>query len=138
MGAIGVAVGANVAGFPEVEIGEGVGLAVVGGVAVLGSTTVLMSSKPPKSSSQGVGPPADTAGTPQGPEDPNLGNLRKVSDSQLLQAARQDGYNSVEDWKTQELQLNSRSDIVRDSQGNLYSVPRQGRGIPQPLGVKLP
>ena len=138
VGAIGVAVGANVAGFPEVEIGEGVGLAVVGGVAVLGSTTVLMSSKPPKSSSQGVGPPADTAGTPQGPEDPNLGNLRKVSDSQLLQAARQDGYNSVEDWKTQELQLNSRSDIVRDSQGNLYSVPRQGRGIPQPLGVKLP
>jgi hypothetical protein len=90
------------------------------------------------SSGNSTGPGADTGGTPQGPDDPNLGGLKAVTNYQLQQAAQQDGYDNVEEWKTQELQLNSRSNIVKDSQGNLYAVPRQGGGAPQPLGVKLP
>jgi hypothetical protein len=84
-----------------------------------------------------VNPGADTGGTPQGPDDPNLGNLKALSSAQLQQAAQQDGYDSVEEWKTQELQLDSRSNIVKDNQGNLYSVPRQGTGAPQSLGINL-
>jgi len=69
---------------------------------------------------------------------PSAGNMRTASMRDLQSAAQQDGYSTVEEWKTQELQLNSRSNIVKDGDGNLYSIPRQGPGVPQPLNVKLP
>lgn len=69
---------------------------------------------------------------------PNLGNLREASSRDLQKAAAADGYTRVETWKTQELNLNSRDQIMKDAQGNLYSVPRQGSGPPQALGVRLP
>ena len=57
---------------------------------------------------------------------PSSGNLKQASPSDLQSAADADGYSSIEAWKQQELQLDSRSNIVKDAAGNLYSVPRQG------------
>lgn len=76
---------------------------------------------------------ASQAGAPP----PGYGNFRRLSDRELQEAARKDGYRSVEEWKTKELGLNSRSDIVKDNKGNLYAVPRQGTGKPQDLGVNI-
>jgi len=40
--------------------------------------------------------------------------LKKVPDYQLREAAKTNGYDSVEAWKQRELQLDARSNIVRD------------------------
>ncbi|MDH2352296.1 RHS repeat-associated core domain-containing protein [Bradyrhizobium sp. SSUT112] len=69
---------------------------------------------------------------------PTPGNLKQASQADLQKAAQADGYNRVENWKTQELQLNSKDQILVDRQGNLYSVPRQGGGDPQPLNIRVP
>ncbi len=69
---------------------------------------------------------------------PPAGNLKPVSKGDLQAAAEADGYSTIEEWKQQELQLDSRSNIVKDVAGNLYSVPTRGEGSPQPLDVKLP
>jgi len=69
---------------------------------------------------------------------PPPGDLRLASSGELLRAAQQDGYARVEDWKVQELQLNSRDQILIDRNGNLYSAPRRGPGAPQPLNVRVP
>ncbi len=69
---------------------------------------------------------------------PEVRNLKKTSIADLRAAATADGYNSVETWKQQELQLNSKSDIMKDANGELYSVPRLGGGPPQRLGVTVP
>ncbi|MCL1826383.1 MAG: RHS repeat-associated core domain-containing protein [Betaproteobacteria bacterium] len=69
---------------------------------------------------------------------PNLGDLKEASGKDLKAAAKADGYNSVEKWKQKELQLDSKSQIYKDSSGNLYRLPRQGSGSPQGLGVRLP
>ncbi|MNT51168.1 hypothetical protein D3C72_1881220 [compost metagenome] len=72
------------------------------------------------------------------PDEASAGGMRRPPRDRLDQAARRDGYDRVEDWKVKELGLNSRSDIVADRAGNLYAIPRQGSGTPQPLGVRLP
>ena len=69
---------------------------------------------------------------------PSAGNLKPASKGDLQAAAEADGYATIEEWKQQELQLDSRSNLVKDAAGNLYSVPTLGGGSPQPLGVKLP
>jgi hypothetical protein len=69
---------------------------------------------------------------------PPAGDLMQTSTGDLLAAAKADGYSSIEEWKPQELQLDSRSNIVKDAAGNLYSVPRRGEGDPQPLDIELP
>ena len=86
----------------------------------------------------GNGGPTETeADTKKEPPKPVI-DVRRASPAELQAAAKADGYNSVEEWKQKELELNARSDILKDKDGNLYSVPRQGTGVPQPLGVKLP
>ena len=66
--------------------------------------------------------------------------MRDATRSELLNAARRDGFDSVELWKRQELQLNSRDQVAVGSDGMLYSYPR-GRGNAsnaQPLNVRIP
>jgi RHS repeat-associated protein len=81
-------------------------------------------TKPPPAATPPT-PGADTAGTPpEGPDQPPAaGDLKEASQRDLQRAARQDGYERIDDWKTQELQLNSRDQILIDRNGNLYSVP---------------
>ena len=74
-GAVGVAVGANVLGFPEVEAAEGIG---AGGAAVLGGIAVLMSGDTPKTPSNpkvsgGTGDPCQSLGDCSGSGGPNAG-----------------------------------------------------------------
>lgn len=102
----------------------GSGMVVTGVALVSNGITILMS--------QNQSEPGSADNTP------SSGNLKRATNNDLQAAARADGYSSVEAWKQQELQLNSRSDIVKDADGNLFSIPRQGGGSPQPLGVKLP
>jgi hypothetical protein len=79
---------------------------------------------------------------PDGPDNQNVppspGNLKSATNYDLNKAAQQDGYDDVEAWKQKELQLGSKDQILKDNQGNLYSVPRQGPGEPQPLNAKIP
>jgi hypothetical protein len=121
-------------------------LAVSAGAAVVGTGAVILNHKKHSDSGrpQGDGArPSDTAGTPpSGPDDQNAvpaaGNLKEASKSDLSKAARGDGYTRVEDWKRRELGLDSKDQILIDRNGNLYSVPRQGEGPPQPLNVRVP
>jgi RHS repeat-associated protein len=73
-----------------------------------------------------------------GSEEPNPGNMKRLTSRDMQRVAEDNGYDNFHDFKTNELQLDSRSDVVKDNQGNLYSVPRQGTGSPQSLGVSLP
>lgn len=64
----------------------------------------------------------------------NKGNLKELSKRELQNLAKKDSYRDVESWKQQELQLNSKSQIYGDENGNLYIMPRRGNGTPQHLG----
>ena len=115
------------------------------------SGAVLNQSGPSDESQGSAGPasestvPQTAAGTPD-PNDPydpnykpNLGSLKEVGNSQLSKLAREDGYERVEDWKRQELGLNARDQIYQDTDtGKLYTLPRSGGGIPQPLNITMP
>lgn len=92
-------------------------------------------AKPPRPKQAGdrsgrSGPPTD----PKDPEGvPPAGGMRRLSEAELKAVAKKDGYNRVEKWKTDELDLNGTSDIVSDVNGELYAIPRQGAGPPQRL-----
>jgi hypothetical protein len=74
--------------------------------------------------------PLDEGGETPASGDHGAGDLKQASSRDLLQAAQQDGYSRIEEWKVQELQLTSRDQILIDRDGNLYSGPRRGPGTP--------
>jgi len=114
--------------------------AAAGGVAAIGGVTLTTTGVAASTAVVGGTILMNQNQSESGSADntPSAGNLKQASNSDLQAAAQADGYSSVEAWKQQELQLDSRSNIVKDAAGNLYSIPRQGGGSPQPLGVKLP
>ncbi|MER9335046.1 FG-GAP-like repeat-containing protein [Mesorhizobium sp. M0293] len=65
----------------------------------------------------------------------NLGDLKELSKKELKEQAAKDGYDDVESWKQQELQLNSKDQIYGNKE-NMYSLPRKGSGEPQYIGKK--
>lgn len=59
-------------------------------------------------------------------------DANRMSDKELDKACKNNGYRDAHEMK-RDLGLDSKSDIFVDKDGNLYSGPRQGTGIPQYL-----
>ena len=59
-----------------------------------------------------------------------------MSTSQLNKAAKNNGYKDAHDLK-KDFGLDSKFDIFKDKYGNLYSGPRQGTGVNEPLGINF-
>ena len=88
-------------------------------------------------------PAADTKGTcPECDEEKKKKEEQKAKDSkrmstkELEKAAQNNGYDDIHQLKN-DFGLDSKSDIFKDIDGNMYSGPRQGTGIPQPLGINV-
>jgi hypothetical protein len=67
-------------------------------------------------------------------EEQKAKDAKRMSDKELDKAAKNNGYKDAHDLK-KDFGLDSKYDIFKDGDGNLYSGPRQGTGVPQPLGI---
>uniref|UniRef100_UPI00197E46C8 polymorphic toxin type 33 domain-containing protein n=1 Tax=Rhizobium sp. FKY42 TaxID=2562310 RepID=UPI00197E46C8 len=61
-------------------------------------------------------------------------DAKRMSPKELDKAAKNNGFRDAHELKN-EYQLNSKSDIFVDREGNLYAGPRKGVGTPQRLGI---
>ena len=62
--------------------------------------------------------------------------LESASDKELDKACKNNGYKDAHDMK-RDLGLDAKSDIFSDKDGNMYSGPRKGTGIPQYLNMNV-
>jgi hypothetical protein len=66
------------------------------------------------------------------PTEQEARDAKRMSGKELDRACEANGYENAHALK-RDLNLDSRSDIFVDKNGNLYSGPRQGSGTPQYL-----
>jgi len=72
----------------------------------------------------------------QSPSEQDAKDAKRMSDKELDKACKNDGYKDAHDMK-RDLRLDSKSDIFSDKDGNMYSGPRKGTGIPQYLNMNV-
>jgi len=66
------------------------------------------------------------------PTEQETRDAKRMSDRELQKACKANGYEDAHAMK-RDLGLDSKSDIFVDKNGNLYSGPRKGSGLPQYL-----
>lgn len=66
------------------------------------------------------------------PTDQDARDAKRMSDRELQSACEANGYEDAHALK-RDIGLDSRSDIFVDRNGNMYSGPRKGSGLPQYL-----
>ena len=70
--------------------------------------------------------------TGNAPSEQDARNAKRMSEKELDKACKNNDYKDAHDLK-QQMRLDSRSDIFADKNGNMYSGPRKGTGLPQYL-----
>lgn len=66
------------------------------------------------------------------PTEQEARSAKRMTDRELQRACKANGYEDAHALK-EDLRLDARSDIFVDGNGNMYSGPRQGTGLPQYL-----
>lgn len=66
------------------------------------------------------------------PSDQDAKDAKRMSPRELDKACRENGYKDSHAMKD-DMGLNSKSDIFVDKNGNMYSGPKKGSGVPQYL-----
>ena len=72
----------------------------------------------------------------QSPSEQDAKDAKRMSDKELDKACKNNGYKDAHDMK-RDLGLDAKSDIFSDKDGNMYSGPRKGTGIPQYLNMNV-
>ncbi|WP_408611927.1 RHS repeat-associated core domain-containing protein [Chitiniphilus purpureus] len=72
----------------------------------------------------------------QSPSEQDAKDATRMSDKELDRACKNNGYKDAHDMK-RDLGLDSKGDIFSDKNGNMYSGPRKGTGIPQYLNMNV-
>lgn len=70
------------------------------------------------------------------PSDQDAKDAKRMSDKELDKACKNNGYKDAHDLKNQ-FGLDSKQDIFADKNGNMYSGPRKGTGIPEYLHTNI-
>lgn len=70
------------------------------------------------------------------PSEQDAKDAKRMTDKELDKACKNNNYKNAHELKD-DLGLNSKSDIFVDKNGNMYSGPRQGTGIPQYLHMNI-
>jgi hypothetical protein len=68
------------------------------------------------------------------PSEQDAKDAKRMSDRELDKACKNNGYKDAHDLK-RDLRLGSDRDIFADKNGNMYSGPRKGPGIPNYLNM---
>jgi Bacterial toxin 33 len=69
-------------------------------------------------------------------EEQKAKDSKRMSDKELDKAAKNNGYKDAHDLK-RDFQLDSKYDIFKGKDGQMYYGPRQGTGTPQPMNLNI-
>lgn len=73
---------------------------------------------------------------PEDDEEQKAKDSKRMSDKELDRAAKNNGYKDAHDLK-RDFGLDSKYDIFKGKDGQMYYGPRQGTGTPQPMNLHV-